>query len=186
MLEIPNYLKPLYNRHPNEPSGDFFPNFRKKTKSLIDRIQLCYMDQRLSEEKRTECIKNRASDLYDYLIKHESDLENEHQRFAQANGQFYRLSDPFIDTHDDLLYNLNEFALDYVEYADGGAQMDKKLILNMFKKVKRIGPNQYMALCPAHDDHDPNLSIKFTDDNALLHCFAGCTCQEILNRISND
>jgi hypothetical protein len=28
--------------------------------------------------------------------------------------------------------------------------------------------------CPAHDDHDPSLTITAVGDKVLLHCFAGC------------
>jgi hypothetical protein len=28
--------------------------------------------------------------------------------------------------------------------------------------------------CPAHEDHDPSLTITATGDKVLLHCFAGC------------
>ena len=43
-------------------------------------------------------------------------------------------------------------------------------------------PNhQYKALCPAHDDHHPSLSIKELDDGRLLiHCWAGCSSMEIV------
>lgn len=35
--------------------------------------------------------------------------------------------------------------------------------------------DQWLARCPAHDDHQPSLSIKETDDGRILfHCFAGC------------
>ena len=35
---------------------------------------------------------------------------------------------------------------------------------------------RWMALCPAHDDHTPSLSISEGEDGrCLVHCFAGCT-----------
>lgn len=38
--------------------------------------------------------------------------------------------------------------------------------------------------CPAHADHSPSLSIREGDDGKiLLHCFAGCTPQEICEAI---
>ncbi len=37
-----------------------------------------------------------------------------------------------------------------------------------------------MAKCPAHDDHNPSLSIKQGNDGrTLLHCFAGCRVEDI-------
>jgi len=39
----------------------------------------------------------------------------------------------------------------------------------------------WKALCPAHDDKEPSLSVsEGDDDRALLHCFAGCDNEEIL------
>jgi hypothetical protein len=44
------------------------------------------------------------------------------------------------------------------------------------------GPEQsFMARCPAHDDHDPSLSVtEGGDGRVLLHCFAGCEIGAIL------
>ena len=36
------------------------------------------------------------------------------------------------------------------------------------------------ALCPAHDDTNPSLSIKAEDDKLLLKCFAGCSTEEVV------
>ena len=42
------------------------------------------------------------------------------------------------------------------------------------------GNGGYIACCPAHDDQNPSLSITEGDDGkVLLHCFAGCTIDEI-------
>jgi hypothetical protein len=39
----------------------------------------------------------------------------------------------------------------------------------------------FIARCPAHDDHDPSLSVKEgTDGRVLLKCHAGCTTDEII------
>lgn len=41
-----------------------------------------------------------------------------------------------------------------------------------------------MALCPAHHDRNPSLSIgEAPDGTALLYCFAGCTYKEILEAL---
>ena len=39
----------------------------------------------------------------------------------------------------------------------------------------------YKALCPAHGDRSPSLSVKEGDDGrVLLHCFAGCGVGDIV------
>ncbi len=56
--------------------------------------------------------------------------------------------------------------------------------LSILNKVKQITPNQYMACCPAHEDKNPSLSIKFDSGKILLHCFTGCTLEDILNSLN--
>lgn len=63
--------------------------------------------------------------------------------------------------------------------------------LSAFSKVKRSGQDhrQYTALCPAHNDKSPSLSIM--DDTAnsgriLLYCHAGCRCEDILSAVGKD
>src|SRR5215211_7152051 len=42
----------------------------------------------------------------------------------------------------------------------------------------------FMAICPAHDDHDPSLSIEEGDDGrALINCFAGCANESVVEAI---
>jgi hypothetical protein len=49
--------------------------------------------------------------------------------------------------------------------------------------AKRSGKG-WMAKCPAHDDQDPSLSIRDGEDGrVLLHCFAGCPYQAILDKV---
>jgi len=39
----------------------------------------------------------------------------------------------------------------------------------------------YLAVCPAHADHAPSLSISAGDDGrVLLHCWAGCETRDIV------
>ena len=60
--------------------------------------------------------------------------------------------------------------------------MNLTSILSHFNGVKQTGANTYMALCPAHDDKNPSLSIRYSDEEnrICLHCFAGCDRKEIL------
>ncbi len=51
--------------------------------------------------------------------------------------------------------------------------------------AKKIGSN-YMARCPAHDDHDPSLSIREGENGqALLKCFAGCSYENIVKVLNS-
>jgi len=40
-----------------------------------------------------------------------------------------------------------------------------------------------MARCPAHDDHNPSLSIREVDGKVLVHCHAGCPQREVVNAL---
>jgi putative DNA primase/helicase len=44
----------------------------------------------------------------------------------------------------------------------------------------RKNADGWEACCPAHDDTSPSLSITPGQDKVLLHCFAGCTYDEIV------
>lgn len=39
------------------------------------------------------------------------------------------------------------------------------------------------ALCPAHDDNSPSLSVSEADDRLLVHCHAGCSIEEIIEAL---
>jgi len=57
-------------------------------------------------------------------------------------------------------------------------------ILSQLTKVRSIKPNHWEACCPAHDDKEPSLAIKETDDGyVLIKCFAGCEVEDIVNAI---
>ena len=47
----------------------------------------------------------------------------------------------------------------------------------------RLADGSWMARCPAHDDRDPSLHITPKEGRVLLHCFAGCSYQEIVNAL---
>jgi 5S rRNA maturation endonuclease (ribonuclease M5) len=50
--------------------------------------------------------------------------------------------------------------------------------LGLLKGVRRNG-DRYSALCPAHDDHNPSLSIREADGKILVKCFSGCTAEGV-------
>lgn len=49
--------------------------------------------------------------------------------------------------------------------------------------IKSSRGNSHSAICPAHDDHSPSLSITDDGDKLLIHCFAGCPTDYILNAV---
>jgi putative DNA primase/helicase len=57
-------------------------------------------------------------------------------------------------------------------------------ILDLLELVKPNGQDQWLARCPAHADREPSLSIKLKPDgHILLHCFASCQVDDILEAL---
>ncbi len=56
-------------------------------------------------------------------------------------------------------------------------------ILNRLDRVKETGNGKYLARCPAHDDRSPSLAITDDEGRVLLHCFAGCDSESVLDAI---
>ena len=56
-------------------------------------------------------------------------------------------------------------------------------VLERLHGVKQTSENQWVACCPAHDDKFPSLSVKRDDDRILMHCFAGCQIDDVLDAI---
>ena len=54
-------------------------------------------------------------------------------------------------------------------------------------KVKRTGPNRYIARCPAHDDKSPSLTISVGNNGSVLvNCFGGCGAIDVINAMGLD
>lgn len=52
------------------------------------------------------------------------------------------------------------------------------------KKPTKNGLNLWLALCPAHADKTPSLTItECTDNTVLLKCWSGCTVSEIVRAV---
>ena len=57
-------------------------------------------------------------------------------------------------------------------------------LLDHLEKVRQTGAGRWIARCPAHDDKGPSLSIRELEDGrVLLHCFAGCEVEAILDAV---
>ena len=62
--------------------------------------------------------------------------------------------------------------------------MSIETLLSRLDGVKETGHGKYVARCPAHEDRSPSLAIKDEEDGrVLLHCFAGCETEDVLNAI---
>jgi len=62
--------------------------------------------------------------------------------------------------------------------------MNVDALLSRLNGVKRTGKDRWLARCPAHDDKSPSLSIReLPDGRILLHDFASCSIEEILNSV---
>jgi hypothetical protein len=54
-------------------------------------------------------------------------------------------------------------------------------LLSRLDGVRQTGHGRWIALCPAHEDHSPSLSVReMPDGRILLHDFAGCDTEEVL------
>src|SRR5215210_3258544 len=57
------------------------------------------------------------------------------------------------------------------------------LVLDRLEGVKQRGEG-YQALCPAHHDRQPSLSVaEGKDGRALLNCFAGCETEDVIEAL---
>jgi hypothetical protein len=59
-------------------------------------------------------------------------------------------------------------------------------VLDELEAVEQIGPDEWKARCPAHNDNNPSLSVTVGDDYpVLLHCHAGCDFQEVAEELDS-
>jgi putative DNA primase/helicase len=56
-------------------------------------------------------------------------------------------------------------------------------VLQHLSGIVKAGKN-LKALCPAHGDKTPSLSVATGDDGrVLLHCFSGCSVESVVNAV---
>ncbi len=58
--------------------------------------------------------------------------------------------------------------------------LELREFLSLLHGVQDKGNGQYMARCPAHDDHKQSLSVKMGEKKIVCHCMAGCEYDDIL------
>jgi len=58
--------------------------------------------------------------------------------------------------------------------------------LDRLEGVRSTGQDKWIARCPSHEDKTPSLAIREIDDRILIHCFAGCSANEIVDSVGLD
>ncbi|MFN8113159.1 MAG: DNA-primase RepB domain-containing protein [Solirubrobacterales bacterium] len=62
----------------------------------------------------------------------------------------------------------------------GEASEPVRKVMDHLEGVKPTATG-WTALCPAHDDHNPSLSVAEGEDGrCLIHCFAGCSADDVV------
>ena len=57
-------------------------------------------------------------------------------------------------------------------------------ILSRLEKVRKTGAQNWIACCPSHSDRGPSLTLRAESDGRILvHCFAGCDFEEIVEAV---
>ena len=59
-----------------------------------------------------------------------------------------------------------------------------KQLLQILKSAKESAPGKVTALCPAHNDKNPSLSVTLTDQKIFLKCHAGCSFKAIVRALN--
>ena len=68
------------------------------------------------------------------------------------------------------------------EYSTSSQGIDINSLLSKLDKVKK-SKDGWTALCPAHDDHNPSLSVGIGDKGILLNCYTGCDFKRIVEAL---
>ena len=62
--------------------------------------------------------------------------------------------------------------------------MSAEHLLSRIEKPKRTGAGSWICRCPAHQDKSPSMTVREVEDGrVLVHCFAGCSVEEILSAV---
>jgi putative DNA primase/helicase len=60
-----------------------------------------------------------------------------------------------------------------------------KNFLKTLRGVRRVG-DEFLALCPAHDDKSPSLAVRQSGNIILLYCHAGCSDEAVRAALGNE
>ena len=56
-------------------------------------------------------------------------------------------------------------------------------IASGLKKIRWQGDYKFSACCPAHNDHNPSLSVTDISGKILVKCFSGCSQEEVIGAL---
>lgn len=62
--------------------------------------------------------------------------------------------------------------------------MTAESLLERLDRVRPRGPGKWSARCPSHQDKTPSLSVREGDWGLLVHCFGGCTVEEVTEALN--
>lgn len=62
--------------------------------------------------------------------------------------------------------------------------MTAEALLDRLDSVRPRGYGQWTARCPSHSDSSPSLSVREGGRGLLIHCFGGCTIEEVTAALS--
>ena len=59
--------------------------------------------------------------------------------------------------------------------------MISESLLSRLDRVKETGPGRWLACCPSHDDKNPSLTVRETDEGVILiKCWSGCGANDVV------
>lgn len=61
--------------------------------------------------------------------------------------------------------------------------MKADILISRLQKVRETSRGNWIACCPAHADKNPSMTVKDDDGTVLVHCFAGCSVEQILDAV---
>jgi hypothetical protein len=62
--------------------------------------------------------------------------------------------------------------------------MTPEEFLSRLERVRRTGPDSWIASCPAHEDKSPSLTVRAKDDGRLLvYCHAECGIEAVVGAL---
>lgn len=62
--------------------------------------------------------------------------------------------------------------------------MTAESLLSRLDRVKETGPGRWLARCPSHNDKNPSLAVRETDDGVILiKCWSGCSANDVVTSV---